>query len=57
MGALNEALTCLSKAKGKNQAAIEAKVVFLKERMALVERFAKAQRWAINGYCLPIVLA
>lgn len=48
VGALNEALNCLSKAKGKNQAAIEAKETFLKERMALVEKFAKAQRWVLK---------
>ncbi len=44
VGALNEALKCLSKAKNKNPAALEAKAAFLKERVDLIQRFAEARR-------------
>ena len=43
-GALNEALKCLSKAKTKNPAALEARIKFLNERLKLVKRFADARR-------------
>lgn len=44
LGALNEALKCLGKAKPKNQTAHEAKITFMKERIDLVQRFADARR-------------
>ena len=44
LGALNEALKCLGKAKPKNQTAHEAKIKFMKERIDLVQRFADARR-------------
>lgn len=44
VGALNEALKSLSKAKTKNPTALEAKIKFLKERVELIKRFAEARR-------------
>ena len=44
LGALNEALKCLGKAKPKNQTAHEAKIKFMKERIDLVQRFADARQ-------------
>ena len=43
-GALSEALKCLSKAKTKNPAALEAKVKFLNARLDLIKKFAGARR-------------
>lgn len=45
LGALNEALKCLGKAKPKNQTTHEAKMNFLKERINLVQRFTDARRY------------
>ena len=50
LGALTEALKCLGKAKSKNPAALEAKVNFLKQRIALVKKFANARRYNYNIY-------
>ena len=44
-GALTEALKCLSKSSPKNQSAIQDRVEFLKQRIALVKQFAMARRW------------
>lgn len=48
LGALTEALKCLGKAKSKNPAALEAKMNFLKQRIALIKKFANARRYV---YC------
>ena len=43
-GALNEAVKCLSKAKTKNPATVEARIKFFNERLKLIKRFADARR-------------
>lgn len=43
LGALQEALKCLTKAKAKNQD-VEDKMGFLQARIHLVDRFATARR-------------
>ena len=54
VGALNEALKCLSKAKTKDPPALEAKVNFLKERVELVKRFAEARRYSLWVMCMDL---
>lgn len=43
LGALNEALKCMAKAKMKNPADQEGKVAFLKQRTALLKKFVQAR--------------
>ena len=43
LGALKEALKCLSKAKSRSQD-VEGKMSFLQDRIQLVDRFATARR-------------
>lgn len=44
VGALTEALKCLSKSSPKNKPGMEEKIEFLKQRIALVKQFATARR-------------
>jgi intraflagellar transport protein 140 len=44
LGALNEALKCMTKAKTKNAAEQESKVAFLKQRITLLRKFVEAKR-------------
>ena len=43
-GALRESHKCLTKAKTKNPAALEAKIKFLNQRLQLVKKFADARK-------------
>ena len=55
LGALNEAVKSLSKAKPKNPAAMEEKITFFKERIDLVKKFAEARRYTETSSTLSCV--
>ena len=44
MGALNEAVKCLTKARMKNESLQEEKLSGLKNKMALIKKFVTAKR-------------
>ena len=45
LGALNEAVKCLGKAKAKDQTKIDEMAKFLSQRIELVQRFANARKY------------
>ena len=49
LGALSEALKCMNKAKMQDVSTQEAKINFLKRRIALLKKFVAARRYV--SYC------
>ena len=52
VGALSEALKCLSKAKGISEVELQDRVEFLQQRITLVKRFASARRCVCVCVCV-----
>lgn len=50
LGALEQAIKVLSKVKGGNVGAVEAKILFFEERLEIIKRFVEARR--LFYYCV-----